>query len=272
MVFFIQHYLRLVNKFSDLEILETCGRLDTNCFEIRQDNQNLRALYRIACILSHDCTPNTKHTFNMDNYSLNLYATTSIGRLLDVSLNHDFERIFPEKGGIISASYTQPLWPTLKRRDHLFMSKCFWCKCRRCQDPTEFGTNLSDLNCQECGGMIRSSEPLDQSAPWRCWGWFFVLKQQMKFVLNRCEKCHSSMDAVEVKETNERISKEIRALDRSDPEALEKFLINVGTVLPDTHHLVREVQYGIVNLFKIRVSSLLSNAQLLRKSFLCEWS
>ena len=25
-VFFIHHYLKLINKFSDLEILETCGR------------------------------------------------------------------------------------------------------------------------------------------------------------------------------------------------------------------------------------------------------
>ena len=28
-VFFIQHYLKLLNKYSDLEILEACGKLDT---------------------------------------------------------------------------------------------------------------------------------------------------------------------------------------------------------------------------------------------------
>ena len=34
-VLFMHHYLRLLAKYSDLEILEACGRLDTNCFEVR---------------------------------------------------------------------------------------------------------------------------------------------------------------------------------------------------------------------------------------------
>ena len=33
-VLFMHHYLRLMAKYSDLEILEACGRLDTNCFEV----------------------------------------------------------------------------------------------------------------------------------------------------------------------------------------------------------------------------------------------
>ena len=78
-VFFIHHYLRLVAKYSDLEILEACGKLDTNCFEIKQGGLNLRAMYRTACIMSHDCRPNTKHTFGPDN-SINIYATKNIGK------------------------------------------------------------------------------------------------------------------------------------------------------------------------------------------------
>ena len=76
-VFVIQHYLKLINRYSDLEILEACGRLDTNCFEIKQNGVNLRAMYRIACIMSHDCKPNTRHTFGPDN-SINIYATVNI--------------------------------------------------------------------------------------------------------------------------------------------------------------------------------------------------
>jgi len=83
-VFFIQHYLKLLSKFSDLEILEACGRLDTNCFELRQDGLNLRALYRTGSIISHDCTPNTKHTFNTNDYSVNFYATVNIRKALEV--------------------------------------------------------------------------------------------------------------------------------------------------------------------------------------------
>ena len=33
-VLFMHHYLRLIAKYSDLEILEACGRLDTNSFEV----------------------------------------------------------------------------------------------------------------------------------------------------------------------------------------------------------------------------------------------
>ena len=56
-----------------------------------------------------------RHTFGPDN-SVNLYSTVAIG-----------------KGEVISASYTQPLWSTYNRREHLKMSKCFWCRCERCQ-------------------------------------------------------------------------------------------------------------------------------------------
>ena len=81
-VFFIQHYLRLINKYSDLEILEACGKLDTNCFEIKQGGLNLRAMYRTACLISHDCLPNTRHTFDIRDLSINIYATTNIRECL----------------------------------------------------------------------------------------------------------------------------------------------------------------------------------------------
>ena len=50
-VFFIQHYLKLLKYYGDQEILEACGRLDTNSFELRITTpdgvaKNLRAMYR----------------------------------------------------------------------------------------------------------------------------------------------------------------------------------------------------------------------------------
>ena len=179
MVFFIHHYLKLINKYSDLEILETCGKLDTNCFEIKQHGLNLRAMYRIACIISHDCKPNTRHTFNPDN-SINLYSTVNIGESENVilcivtifSASHlsiyvvPFAIFVPAKGSKITASYTQPLWSTMKRREHLQMSKCFWCKCQRCQDPTELESGLSTVTCNECGGNSLPINPLDPKTSW----------------------------------------------------------------------------------------------------------
>lgn len=43
-VMFMQHYLRLITKFSDLEILDACAKLDTNCFEIRWELGRLQKL------------------------------------------------------------------------------------------------------------------------------------------------------------------------------------------------------------------------------------
>ena len=147
--------------------------MDTNCFEIRQDGLNLRAMYRIACLISHDCTPNTRHTFGK-GLDLNLYATTDIGKLGRIS--HDNKnnllRSFAfsslaDKDSVISASYTQSLWNTPQRREHLRMSKCFWCACDRCRDPSEFGTWLTCSICPECGGRVAMQDPLEIDADWK---------------------------------------------------------------------------------------------------------
>lgn len=116
---------------------------------------------------------------------------------------------------MISASYTQPLWTTYNRREHLKMSKCFWCRCARCQDPTEFGSYLSCLNCVNCGGKVLSTDPLDQAAKWKC------------------QTCNKSMEGSDVKATNDSILASLKATDRSDPDALDAFLKDHAVTLPD---------------------------------------
>ena len=71
------------------------------------------------------------------------------------------------KGSIISVSYSQSIWNTMNRRQHLKMSKCFWCQCNRCKDPTEFGTYLSALKCAKDGGRVMPTNPLDVDAPYK---------------------------------------------------------------------------------------------------------
>ncbi len=63
--------------------------------------------------------------------------------------------------------YTHSLWGTRARREHLRSAKQFWCSCRRCADPTEFGTNFSTLVGGAGGGaeLVRR-DPLDQDCPW----------------------------------------------------------------------------------------------------------
>ena len=49
-----------------------------------------------------------RHTFDPD-HAINIYSTRPI-----------------KKGEVITATYTNSLWSTIDRRDHLKMSKCFW--------------------------------------------------------------------------------------------------------------------------------------------------
>ena len=173
--------------------------------------------------------------------------------------------LISEKGQVITATYTQPLWSTFNRREHLKMSKCFWCACPRCADPTEFGSYLSALNCQLCGGRILSTNPLDQKAKWkwvknekrkissdgrRC---FFCRlgsdpdertqfdrhwsdpngKKKVLLIDCRCDKCNKSFDANEIKSINDSMLAELKSTDRSDPDALDAFLKDNATTLPD---------------------------------------
>lgn len=57
----------------------------------------------------------------------------------------------------------------MKRREHLKESKFFDCVCARCSDPTELGTYLSAIKCQQCkDGLLLSSAPLLADATWHC--------------------------------------------------------------------------------------------------------
>lgn len=43
--------------------------------------------------------------------------------------------------------YTNALWGTQARRAHIMSTKYFQCKCKRCSDATELGTNFSTIVC-----------------------------------------------------------------------------------------------------------------------------
>ena len=45
---------------------------------------------------------------------------------------------------------------------------CFECACARCSDPSEFGTYVSALKCQECHEGLILPEQAGLGAAWRC--------------------------------------------------------------------------------------------------------
>ncbi|PSN56126.1 hypothetical protein C0J52_10643 [Blattella germanica] len=130
-------------QFEEEMIHTVCGFLEVNAFEVGQNDISIRALYPHAFYLAHDCVPNTGHTDDK-NFTLRIRATIPI-----------------PKGDSINLSYAYTL-------QHLKESKFFDCKCARCSDPTELGTYAGALKCPKCNGPVLSTQPLDNSAEWRC--------------------------------------------------------------------------------------------------------
>ncbi|XP_037812856.1 SET domain-containing protein SmydA-8-like [Lucilia sericata] len=95
---------------------------NTNAFEGRScvggHEVLVRALFPLAGLLNHKCTPNANHHFE-DGETIVLTAARPIA-----------------KGEEIVMAYAKLLWSTLARRVFLAMTKQFICSCERCCDPT----------------------------------------------------------------------------------------------------------------------------------------
>lgn len=95
---------------------------NTNAFEGRSKVEGhevrVRALFPLAGLVNHQCTPNANHHFE-DTETIVITATRPI-----------------KQGEEIVTSYTKLFWSTLTRKMFLVMTKHFSCSCQRCLDPT----------------------------------------------------------------------------------------------------------------------------------------
>ena len=102
-------------RFGDLGvnhemILQICGILDVNSFEVPNPSENcsgtVQAVYADAgCLAEHNCVPTAHRTFTKD---LSLCLRSA------VALDSDDH---------ISITYTDSLWTTAERRSHLIGTK-----------------------------------------------------------------------------------------------------------------------------------------------------
>ena len=79
------------------------------------------------------------------------------------------------------------------------------------------------------------------------------------------------MESSDVKDEKERLIDELKSLEANDTSALDDFLRQHATVLPECNALAREIQYRQVTLFKNVDQELLDPNELLKKSYLCEY-
>lgn len=202
-----------IEEYDDEVIHAVCGVLDTNCFEIRHPRVVVRALYETACIMAHECRPNTRHCFDED-LNIVVRATVPI-----------------KKGEGITTTYIQILINTSARRNHLSFAKCFWCDCVRCRDPTEFGTYLSGWRCLQCEeGRVTQSDPLDAESDWRC------------------DACDAGVESPVIRARDASLAGEIKAMDKT-AECLEEFLVYHSDVLLPTSSYMVQVKFALVKIY-----------------------
>ncbi|CAG4942892.1 unnamed protein product [Parnassius apollo] len=205
-------------RYEDEEIHTVCGILEVNAFEVGGSGANARALYDKAYLLAHDCTPTTTHTD----------AEKKVGRPITVRAS------IPHKAGdLITLCYAYTLQGTLKRREHIKVSKFFDCSCKRCADPTELGTYCSAFRCPKCGAKVLSTAPLEPPAPWRCID----------------SACGYTMPAVAVQMLLKRLTDEFEQIDANDVPGFESFLHKYRNVLHDTHYLCLSALHSLSQLY-----------------------
>lgn len=167
-------------------------------------------------MIAHDCLPNAAHYENGDDGTLEIHA------LLDIPA-----------GAMISMCYDCSLKGTNVRQRQLFKSKYFTCKCQRCLDPVELGTNFSTLLCttsSSCKKGLLTKTLLDSTS-----------SEQSHW---KCSKCPSKLSDEDV---DKLLSKYQAIVNKSLPniKAQEEFLQECKGVFHPTHYIPIEVKYQL---------------------------
>lgn len=208
---FLYHYLK-VTSFTPEEIHTVCGIIDVNGFEI--PGPNAIGIYGKACLLEHNCVPNTTRTFDSQ---LNIVIRAAVKIT---------------KGSHISTSYTDPMWGTANRQLHLKTSKYFKCTCSRCHDPTEMGTHLSSLRCGQCplGLMLPSPSPISPQI------WV-------------CNSCSAKLDQQYVEEFLKQTGEKLVNLKEGSLAASEAFLKSTSSKLSENHYYRSDVKLAMAQMY-----------------------
>ncbi|XP_022118009.2 SET domain-containing protein SmydA-8 [Pieris rapae] len=221
LVTFIVQVLKL--PFDEDTILKVAGILDTNSFDVRSPDgvSRFRAIYATAAMINHNCTPNTRHIYLGDDYTLALIATVPIA-----------------KGETLTATYTQVLLSTLDRRKHLYTAKYFHCDCERCKDETEFDTYLGSIYCSLCAKgkvekkpMMLSTDPLNETAPWKC---------------GNCGHC---VESRQMFWGNNALKQDLNKMNKKRPEDYETFIKTYSHTLHQKNHLVVQAKLALMQIY-----------------------
>lgn len=123
------------------------GIICTNCISL----EDMIGLYPVLAMINHSCVANTVYTLNTETNSVILRAKRRL-----------------EAGEEITLCYTDLWVGQPHRRIKLSKTWYFDCKCPRCSDVTEFGTNMSALKCSSCSEGLVLPEASHIDSTWSC--------------------------------------------------------------------------------------------------------
>lgn len=210
----------------DFNVLQRlCAILDMIAFEVRGardvtlESGNdpsfvLRNIYLHPALLVQSCTANSFLTIDAE-FNVKLYAGQDIAQ-----------------GHVVTYNNAIVMLSTRERREQLQKTRHILCKCQRCLDPTELGTNIGSIRCGSCStGFYSICECCEFS--WAC-------KDCQHKVSS--EKLENILEAAKVSlmKCNE---------DRDLP-GLQEWMIEYSKKLSRNHWLVLDAKQILVGLLK----------------------
>ncbi|XP_055693505.1 SET domain-containing protein SmydA-8-like [Lutzomyia longipalpis] len=184
---FIPKFFKIPERWKEEEIMRILGIVYINGHEVPLTDPAYVAIYATASFFEHCCCANVAKSFT-DSGDVVFWAARNI-----------------KKDEHLSICYTDALWGTQARQEHLQQTKMFSCNCYRCMDVTELGTNFSAIKCEAfreagapgCDGLLLPEGPLAWSKEWMC------RKCQRKITCKHIEELveKAGHDAVEMKES-----------------------------------------------------------------------
>jgi len=148
--------------YSEADVHRAIGIIRTNCIHVQPQylkNQDVsaRAVFPTFSNFSHSCVANGKYCVSTEPNSgarITVRAQTPI-----------------VAGQEVTVHYISFMYGHFRRKRDIEAFWFFKCKCRRCLDPTELGSELSAMKCSECGNeeaVVLPVEAGDVESEWQC--------------------------------------------------------------------------------------------------------
>ncbi|XP_055625578.1 SET domain-containing protein SmydA-8 isoform X2 [Toxorhynchites rutilus septentrionalis] len=211
----IPRFFKCENKWSEDEILKIVGILQVNAHEIPLTEPSSVAVYNNASLIEHSCHPNLSKSFTVKK-EIVFWAPHPI-----------------KKGERLSICYSDVLWGTVNRMEHLLQTKLFRCGCDRCVDPTEFGTYFSAMRCSgfkkdaNCIGLLLPENVKNWNGDWIC------------------NKCRGTVEAKDISNIESRASVDQQAMQKDNEQHCNLYITHYSRWLAPNHHFIVAVKLSL---------------------------